>query len=159
MADNSMTTRDWENWQKIPIEKLRQFMRDDNLWGKNQGIDNPGRQKIREIIQSETERLGRKLDVLEVGCGTGIEYEGIKKSDLEVNYTGVDITPKMVEVAAEYFPEATFKVSDIFDLDFPDRQFDLVFSRHVLEHLPEYQKPLSELYRVSKRIIDRKSVV
>ncbi|MEO8467510.1 MAG: class I SAM-dependent methyltransferase [Gammaproteobacteria bacterium] len=34
------------------------------------------------------------------------------------------------------------------DLDFDDGAFDLVFSYHVLDHVPEYQKTIAEIHRV-----------
>lgn len=40
--------------------------------------------------------------------------------------------------------------ADICDLPFEDNSFDIVFCNHVLEHIPDDAKAMSELYRVMK---------
>ncbi len=41
-------------------------------------------------------------------------------------------------------------VLDLQDIDLPDDSFDIVLSSHVLEHLPDTDRALDELYRVIK---------
>lgn len=41
--------------------------------------------------------------------------------------------------------------ADILDLPFEDNSFDVVFCNHVLEHIIDDQKAMSELYRVMKK--------
>ena len=41
--------------------------------------------------------------------------------------------------------------ADICKLPFENNIYDLVFCNHVLEHIPEDQKAMSELYRVLKK--------
>lgn len=46
-------------------------------------------------------------------------------------------------------PLATVK-ADICNLPFPSNSFDIIFCNHVLEHIPDHLKALSELFRVLK---------
>jgi SAM-dependent methyltransferase len=39
---------------------------------------------------------------------------------------------------------------DITDIDWPDSSFDIVYCSHVLEHVPEDRKAMSEMFRVVK---------
>ena len=39
---------------------------------------------------------------------------------------------------------------DLTDLAFPDRTFDVIYCRHVLEHIPDERRALEELYRSLK---------
>jgi ubiquinone/menaquinone biosynthesis C-methylase UbiE len=90
------------------------------------------------------------LQILDVGSGTGNMYLALKNSMLQFVYVGVDRTRKMVNFAKKRFPEAKpmFIQGDIYDLGFPDRMWKVVYCRHVLDHLPGYEKELAELTRV-----------
>ena len=103
----------------------------------------------RRAIRAEIGRVGGT--VLEVAVGPGIEYYGMQQAGLKVDYTGVDVTPAMVELCKQRFPQATFLQADVKHLPFKDNQFDLVMAKDLLEHLDGYQAPLSEMYRVARR--------
>ncbi|MBT9317285.1 class I SAM-dependent methyltransferase [Leptothoe spongobia] len=53
-------------------------------------------------------------------------------------------------VSADLFSSLAMLKVDITDIPFKDDQFDVVFCSHVLEHVPEDRKAMSELYRVLK---------
>ncbi|MGM5631303.1 methyltransferase domain-containing protein [Apibacter raozihei] len=56
-----------------------------------------------------------------------------------LQYTTADLYSPIVDVKA-----------DILDLPFKDDEFDVVFCNHVLEHIEDDSKAMSELYRVMK---------
>ncbi len=56
-----------------------------------------------------------------------------------LDYTTADLYSPIVDVKA-----------DILDLPFEDNLFDIVFCNHVLEHIEDDHKAMSELYRVMK---------
>jgi SAM-dependent methyltransferase len=41
--------------------------------------------------------------------------------------------------------------ADATDLTFPDESFDLVIANHIMEHIPEDEKAMRELFRVTKK--------
>ena len=59
----------------------------------------------------------------------------------DVDYYPVDLNPKAFKIR---------KVVDITDIPFDDNTFDLIMCTHVLEHIPDDKKAMSELYRVLK---------
>lgn len=59
----------------------------------------------------------------------------------DIDYWPVDLNPKMYGVR---------KAVDITDITFDDDSFDLIMCTHVLEHIPDDRKAMSELYRVLK---------
>lgn len=131
-------------WSNCSKEGLKKYQRKDG-----RGADNPTRQFILDFIQDIDKE---ELKVLDAGCGTGVDYQNLKK--LNIDYTGVDITPKVVEVAKDLFPKANFVQGDIEDLQFDDGEFDVVFARHVIEHLESYSDAVEEMKRVAdKRVI------
>ncbi len=105
----------------------------------------------RRALRNQISPVGGR--VLEVACGPGIEYEGLRRAGLNVDYTGVDVTPRMVSVCASRFPQAKFLVGDVEHLPFPDASFDVVFTKDLFEHLPGFETGLSEMYRVAKRLV------
>lgn len=89
--------------------------------------------------------------VLEVGCGIGRWAEFLTKRGID--YTGIDISPKMVKVAKQRVLNGKFFVSSGETLDFEDETFDLAFSITVLHHIP-YEgklKMIKEISRVVKK--------
>jgi ubiquinone/menaquinone biosynthesis C-methylase UbiE len=86
---------------------------------------------------------------LDGGCGACPEYFGLK-SDFadEKAYTGVDVTPKLVEYNKGRGINCVH--GSLNDIPFADDTFDVSLSRHVVEHMAGIEKPLSELIRVTK---------
>jgi len=71
--------------------------------------------------------------------------------------TACDISGPNIEQAKIYAGQEAvadkinFLVADAENLPFPDNSFDWVVSSHVLEHLPDFQKGLKEVYRITKK--------
>lgn len=92
------------------------------------------------------------LAVLEVGCGTGRIYERlVPRLVANENYTGVDVSQSMLEIARAKFPQGQFLKGDGHGLQFGDGAFDIALAFEVLGHLPEVGPFLRELVRVSRR--------
>ncbi|AMO66988.1 hypothetical protein AZF00_01140 [Zhongshania aliphaticivorans] len=53
-------------------------------------------------------------------------------------------------LSADIEPGVAMACMDITEIQFGDNSFDIIFCSHVLEHVPEDKKALSELYRVLK---------
>lgn len=54
-------------------------------------------------------------------------------------------------IKADLFPaHADMEKIDATDIQYDDGVFDCLISNHILEHIPDYQKALSEFYRVLK---------
>lgn len=98
------------------------------------------------------------VSILDTGCSCGHYYYSLKKLG-DINYTGVDISEKFIDLAKNIFVEekkAHFYLGDIFNLPFEDNVFDIVFSYNLLAHLPDHKVPVKELIRVaSKNVIIR----
>ena len=83
---------------------------------------------------------------LDAGCGGYPEYVDIMKINSNVKYTGMDITQKLVE-----FNQSKNIIciqGSLNNIPFHDNSFDIVHSRHVVEHMNNIEKPLDELVRV-----------
>lgn len=88
-------------------------------------------------LQNETNFFTDKLKVLHIAP----EQEFLRKFKKMKNldYTSADLFSPIVDVKA-----------DILDLPFADNSFDVIICNHVLEHIVDDRKAMSELYRVMK---------
>ena len=79
-----------------------------------------------QVLTSNVDLSGKKL--LDIGCGTGDLFAYLKKQKLDVNYYGIDILPKMIERAYEFYPEGRFFSGNMFkESPFSKKQFDIIF--------------------------------
>jgi SAM-dependent methyltransferase len=86
-------------------------------------------------------------NVLDVGCGPAHD----RWTDTGIHWTGVDGSKLLIADAAKRGADITFGKADA--LPFEDKTFDLVYSRHVWEHLPTFRGALSEACRVAKSAV------
>lgn len=115
--------------------------------GGGNGPDHPSQlYAIRKYVKS-----GESL--LDVGCGNATTAEAIKNAKLEINYKGIDEIPKHIEWCKKAFPEFNFEVEDAEALSEKDQSWDVVYSRHVVDHMPSFEKALDEHCRVAKRLV------
>lgn len=112
-----------EYWDAVYQREKEQGIRRENFWRFDKIIE-----KIKD---------GDK--VLEVGCGKG-EFAEYLKNKRKVDYTGCDIS----DVAPIQ--------CDCHKLPFKDKEFDIVVSIEVLEHIDNPQQFIKEAQRVGKRI-------
>lgn len=94
-----------------------------------------------------------------MGCGDGwiiytLRSELDKKYRLE--FTGIDISGLDIDFAQrqkEYFEykNCNFQVMDTQNLEFGEQEFDIVISSELIEHIPEPDKVIRQVYRVLKK--------
>lgn len=121
----------------------------------------PEAKNVRDLLQKRheyapwmTEALdyagAAGLDVLDVGCGQGIDL--CQYALHGANVTGIDLTPRHVQLARMHLGElgfvGTVLEGDAERLPFPDRTFDRVSSNGVLHHTPDISAALAEMHRV-----------
>jgi ubiquinone/menaquinone biosynthesis C-methylase UbiE len=88
-------------------------------------------------------------DLLDCGCGTAPMLSLLKKKYPKKNYTGIDLTPKMIEVAkAKNMPGVELIVGDCENLPFPENTFDVVICCQSFHHYPNVQDFFHSVYRV-----------
>ncbi|MCM1326164.1 MAG: methyltransferase domain-containing protein [Bacteroidales bacterium] len=88
-------------------------------------------------------------DLLDAGCGTGAMLGMFKKDHPDKNYTGVDLSEKMIEVARSKNIEGIrFVAGDCENLPFPDNSFDVVTCSMSFHHYPNPERFFISLQRV-----------
>jgi ubiquinone/menaquinone biosynthesis C-methylase UbiE len=87
---------------------------------------------------------------LDVACGTAFLTR-----HLQGEVVGLDSSKRMLEIAREQAPNATYVQGDAFVLPFAPRSFDRVFTGHFYGHLaePERLRFLAEARRVAPELV------
>src|SRR4051812_2964177 len=102
------------------------------------------KRRFEKMIQPE--QWGRKLDRLDIGCGTERSYQ--IDSDHVRRYVGIDLSHHELLIARQHYPSAGLVHGDGCALPFADDSFDLVCFSAVLHHMPHYSMALEESFRV-----------
>jgi SAM-dependent methyltransferase len=88
------------------------------------------------VIADRLHRQGA-TSVLEVGCGAGQLAAMLLESGVEF-YTGFDLSPVAIELAAGNAPGGHFSVANAFETDlFTTARYDTLVCTEVLEHVTE----------------------
>jgi 2-polyprenyl-3-methyl-5-hydroxy-6-metoxy-1,4-benzoquinol methylase len=109
-----------------------------------------GRKRLRIIVELSEERsliLGRRLRVLDVGCGNG--SNSFPLASLGHHLLGIDISAESIQHAAleNPFANARFMVHNLVEKPL-DETFDLILCSEVLEHLTDPEPLLLAMARV-----------
>lgn len=101
--------------------------------------------------------LNNNQKVFEIGCGPGniTKYLLQKRPDLKV--TGIDIAPKMIELAKINNPSADFKIMDTRKLNELNEKFDAIMCGFCLPYLSE--SDCSKLIKDSAQILNNNGVL
>ena len=79
-------------------------------------------------------------DLLDCGCGTAPMLSLLKEKYPDRHYTGIDLTPKMIEVAkAKKMQGVELVVGDCEKLPFAAESFDVVICCQSFHHYPNVQ--------------------
>ena len=89
------------------------------------------------VISAILDNAGVKagVDVLDVACGTGVLFSDYLQRGV-ASLTAVDISPEMVKIAQQKFPEVRILCGDVEQTVF-DRCFDVIMIYNAFPHFPD----------------------
>lgn len=101
-------------------------------------------------------RLGPGQIVLDLGCGTGADVIDIAQLvGPGGRVVGVDVSEALISEARRRWGESElpieFRIGDAGALEFEDGSFDACRTERMLMHVPDEQRALSEMVRVTRR--------
>ncbi len=128
---------------------LREFNKAAEQFDDNSpGVYNMCRQDYPDILKEiEKEEWNSLLDA---GCGTGAVISLLKEKYPGKKYTGIDLSPKMIDVAKRKNIGADFVCGDCENLPFGDNSFDVIICSQSFHHYPDPEKFFSSVRRVLK---------
>ena len=97
---------------------------------------------------AELVRATGNTSVADVGCGTGVTTRIL--ADLDVEPTGIDLSPNMIAEARARAPELRFEVGSMTSLELTDASVGGVCAWYSTIHVPDSHLPqtLSQFHRV-----------
>ena len=94
-----------------------------------------------------------RLDVLEIGCGTGVHTRGFVKAGA-ASVTGIDLSSEMLNIAAERLKGCEDSVKllegDFMREDFTGRSFDVVTALGVFDYVAESLEFMEKAVNLTK---------
>jgi len=117
----------------------------------------PEMESSKSVAKILAKYLQKGSTLADVGCGAGHYLRTFrKKFGDSFFYTGIDATAKYITFARKAFrrdKQASFIQGDIYHLRAKTSSFDVVICNNLFLHLPEIQKPISELVRIAKKTV------
>ncbi len=107
----------------------------------------------RLIAERSGMRKNGRLEILDVGCGSGSVVSKLAKRYPRCSIYGVDLNAaRFHDLQKNCCPvNLTFVEADARQLHFEDNKFDVVFSRFLLEYMSDPSLVISEMIRVARR--------
>lgn len=123
------------------LEKMKEFFAarvdgyEEHMMTEVQGCKN-AYVEMAKLVPDTCEKL------LDLGCGTGLELEGIFNKLPELEVTGIDLTEEMLEKLVEKFldKKVTAICGSYFDVCFGAEAYDCVVSFETMHHFPRAAK-------------------
>ena len=129
----------------MPIERMDEF-----FTARTEGYDRHMLENV-EGCQEGYVEMARQVpsctkDLLDLGCGTGLELDFLFRRFPSLRVTGIDLTPAMLDCLRAKHPNKplTLICGDYFETDFGTECFDCAVSFETLHHFSPEKK--TELY-------------
>ena len=107
-------------------------------------------EKLHHLTRLVDFNAWRERDVLDVGCGAGVEVVRFARAGARV--TGVDLAPSAIALARQNLAQqgltARLEVADGEALPFPDTSFDFVYAHGVVQYTGDDRRLVAECHRV-----------
>jgi ubiquinone/menaquinone biosynthesis C-methylase UbiE len=93
-------------------------------------------------------------NILDIGCGCGVELSRIQKEFPKIEIAGIDINQETIDFC-KYKLNGDFKVGQAESLPYPDKSFDIVMTDAVLIYIPseKIEQVINEMKRVVKKAL------
>jgi ubiquinone/menaquinone biosynthesis C-methylase UbiE len=87
----------------------------------------------KKIILQFIKSLPESAKILDAGCGNSDYFDLFFQND--INYTGIDLSKEMINVAKKLHPKGKFFVQDMNSINFDKNSFEGIFCFYSLIHI------------------------
>ncbi len=107
-----------------------------------------------EYLDFFLELIPKKGRILDFGCGVGVDSNYMFSKGFFV--TGIDISKGMLEIARKNYPEVSFKLKDIRDIE-ENGVYDGIVASCSLIHIPKEEVP--ETLRKFNNLLNKRGII
>lgn len=137
-----------------------QAQRDQSVWEVTSEVDymdksgraeHPSHAAVLELLRQRFR--DQHFSLLDCGVMSGVMFRDLEGMGLDFEYTGLDISPAVIEDCRARYSNAEWLHMPVGDIKFRADSFDVVHARHLLEHLPYYETAVREMFRVAREAV------
>ncbi|MCL5783756.1 MAG: class I SAM-dependent methyltransferase [Patescibacteria group bacterium] len=125
----------------------------DRWWTnyKSANEEDPGTLYRSSLIIKTISKLNPK-NIVDAGCGAGELIDHIlKHSHKSFKITGLDVSPKIIEINKNRFRNVRFNTIDLNKNQQITRNYDLVINSEVIEHIKKWEIGITNLSNLTKK--------
>ena len=130
-----------DDYRKVNIEKTAELVERRRVKGVGPGI----KKRHENIVKTINQFTDKNKPLLEIGVREGFLFDHLKKHGYG-NLYGVDISPEGIKMLHQR-GYAGHVADAAVDLKIGDRKFDTLIISHCLEHVPEPNKVVDNMYK------------
>src|SRR6056297_1803841 len=129
----------------VKPEKMRDFFKARvDGYDEHMRMNVDGFKQIYTVVADPIVPSQQAVDLLDLGCGTGLELEAVFQKLPNARVTGVDLSKEMLnrlgKKYADKHEQITLAVGSYLDMSFPEKRYDYALSVMTLHHLTREEK-------------------
>lgn len=120
----------------------------NNLWVQKYSLG-PTRREVLKIVLPLLKK-NNKLNILDIGCGTGQLIKDINNEIEVVNYLGIDVSENMIKEAQKANKKLKFKTIPIEKFNSKEK-FDIVICTHAFPYFPDKESVIQKIHDITNK--------
>lgn len=123
----------------------------EGLWVQKYSLSPTRRDIIKEIKQLV--KPNTPYSILDMGCGIGQLIRDMKGEfkNFNIKYTGVDFSPKMIEIARDNDSGPAYCNCSVDDFSAPEGSFDIIVCSHSFPYYPNKSAAIDKFHSLLKK--------
>lgn len=120
----------------------------NNLWVQKYSLG-PTRREVLKIVLPLLKK-NNKLNILDIGCGTGQLIKDINNEVEVINYLGIDVSENMIKEAQKANKKLKFKTIPIEKFNSKEK-FDIVICTHAFPYFPDKESVIQKIHDITNK--------